>query len=236
MQKAVVGTFFDQQGVDRAISKLRERGFPGDLIALVVRDPLAGNMPSVWPRVPSMNPAKGGLVGLVSGAVVGLLMGFAFSPVTTTAQVATSTVANQLAPFGLLGAIVGLVVGLLMGGIAAASAQHTQRVLWRTVSARQDFLLGVPTDEGHIGDAREAMTGAGAAETRRGGLSAIGEFALHAAPVQPEVYGGRPAVTVADTSQTTAEAAGPAVPVAKEGQPGYLAKETVAKEHPKAPW
>lgn len=192
MYKAIVGSFSSPDAAQGAISRLREVGFPGDRMALVVRDPLGpgdtadATLPATGNRSVVVTAIVGGILGLLIGAAVGYAIGGATAPATG------GGLATALLPDALIGLGVGLVAGGIAGFLVAFGARRAERRWRRVAGQRAETLLAVATDADNLPQARKLMAERHAVEVRGGGLSEADAFVLRATPVEADRYGAAP--------------------------------------------
>jgi len=210
MFKAVIGSFPSPAAAHGAVGRLREAGFPGEHMALVVREPVGGadladaSLPATGNRIVA------GLAILL--AIIGVLIGIAVGYTTNSAATTTAGggLTTGIVPYALIGAGGGLIVGILVGLLVAASARRAERRWRRAYARRQEALLAVATDAGSAAKARKILVDVGAFEVRGGGLSEGEEFAVRATPIAPDTYGGRPPVAAAPVAALAHTSDGPA--------------------------
>jgi len=184
MNKAVIGTFSDSVAASRAINDLKASGFPGETISHVMREDVARGRRLPGPKLmPGMEPLKGLVVGAIVGAIIGGVAWF-FGLSLTWPTVFSA--APPLVTAIILVACAGAICGLIEGCFAAAPLARARRAL--DMRHRGDATVAVHTDEGHINQAGDIMTKAGAWDVRRGAGSIMDEYRT-VETVQPEAYG-----------------------------------------------
>lgn len=166
--ETVVALFESQADAEQAIQDLKQAGFPGDGIGVVLRDPAYGRgpgSPASGAPVPAEAASAGALGGGILGGAVGLLAGVGavalpgVGPVIAGGALVTSLTAAGLgaAAGGMLGALTGL-------GIPGASARYFEE------GVRRGAVLVIVDAGGRREAARDVLRfsrgdlGAGAAE------------------------------------------------------------------------
>ncbi len=196
MFKAIIGRFPNAEAAQGAISRLREEGFPGDRMALMVRDPIGDGDIADVTLPPTGNSdvvkttAAMGIIGLLIGGAVGFFSGGTSIKVLggATLTMPDSTPAKTIITDALIGLIIGVVAGLLAGWLLAFGARRAEQRWQTALDRRTEALLAVATDETSVAKARKVLRDSSAVEVRRGGLSEAGAFVLQAAPVEAEHY------------------------------------------------
>ena len=189
MNKAVIGTFGDNVSASRAVNDLKAFGFGGETIHQVLREDLPRGQRLSGPRItPAMEPLKGLVIGVIAGAILGvigyLLLGMNY---TWPSLGLTDPLFSAIFTGAVGCAVTGLLVGLAaVGPLAAAERALTMR-------HRGDAVVTVHTDETHVNRASDILHSAGALDVRRGASSVADEFRT-VESVQPESYGATPVI------------------------------------------
>ncbi len=152
-RNTVAGLFRDRKSAERAIDDLKEAGFKGDQIGIVMRDPSEGGGINKSERAATTHATSGAMTGVVGGGLLGGLAGYLLAigaltipgigPVLAGGAIAEALGLGVIGTTAAVGAGIGAAAGGLVGALVGMGIPEEEARYFEKGLGTQEVLITV---------------------------------------------------------------------------------------------